>query len=328
MALKFYNSGQEGIADDIRRALLAAGEQMGGRDFGITSGYRSPEHNKRVGGAKSSYHTRGEAVDIDMKGMSEAQRAQLVQLLAQQGVGGFITYSNSPDMLHIDMRKTGTGKPHFMHDRSAQFLNRAPGWFQQLATGKIETPSAAPAAPTSTGLGELLAGKTPGEYLMDKQKASALPVQPVESQVVTPTARPAMMNASPVAKQAFDFTPPPAADKMSPATAAAMFAVDPSPGATPFAPTGGGENMMLAGLLSGLTDGLTQKIENTTMEAPEQKPVDVSTMMPEFRQVTPSIEAPQLAAPADTAGSLAEVFQKLQSQPRPTGSMFRPSRLA
>jgi len=75
MALKFYNSGQEGIADDIRRALLAAGEQMGGRDFGITFGYRSPEHNKRVGGAKSSYHTRGEAVDIDMKGMSEAQRA-------------------------------------------------------------------------------------------------------------------------------------------------------------------------------------------------------------------------------------------------------------
>jgi len=85
--------------------------------------------------------------------------------------------------------------------------------FSNLQLGKSRHHRQHRAAPTSTGLGELLADKSPSEYLMDKQQASALPVQPVESQVVTPIARPAMMNASPVAKQAFDFTPPPAADK-------------------------------------------------------------------------------------------------------------------
>lgn len=35
-----------------------------GRPFNITSGYRSPEHNARIGGAKQSNHMRCAAVDI------------------------------------------------------------------------------------------------------------------------------------------------------------------------------------------------------------------------------------------------------------------------
>ncbi len=35
----------------------------------ISSGYRSPEYNKVIGGAHGSQHTKGEAVDIDMDGM-------------------------------------------------------------------------------------------------------------------------------------------------------------------------------------------------------------------------------------------------------------------
>jgi uncharacterized protein YcbK (DUF882 family) len=38
------------------------------RPVRITSGYRSPEHNRRVGGAPQSYHLRGMAADIVVAG--------------------------------------------------------------------------------------------------------------------------------------------------------------------------------------------------------------------------------------------------------------------
>ena len=36
--------------------------------FIVTSGYRTPEHNKRVGGIENSAHTKGLACDIAMIG--------------------------------------------------------------------------------------------------------------------------------------------------------------------------------------------------------------------------------------------------------------------
>jgi uncharacterized protein YcbK (DUF882 family) len=36
----------------------------------ITSGNRCPEHNENIGGSKSSYHIRGRAADIQIKGVS------------------------------------------------------------------------------------------------------------------------------------------------------------------------------------------------------------------------------------------------------------------
>lgn len=38
--------------------------EMWGKPIGVNSGYRSPELNKAVGGAKNSQHLRGEAADI------------------------------------------------------------------------------------------------------------------------------------------------------------------------------------------------------------------------------------------------------------------------
>jgi len=146
-------------------------------------------------------------------------------------------------------------------------------------------------------------------------------VRNVETVARAPNASAAALNPTPVSAQPRAFTPPTAADQLSPDAAAAMFAPQATPGAIPFAPSSSfGEQSVLAGMLSGLGEQITQGIQQASNQPPEQKRVDAAAIMPEMRQVAPTIQAP--------AGGLAEVFQKLQSQPVPAGSMFRPSRLA
>ena len=41
---------------------------MTGKQYVITSGYRSPKYNASVGGAKSSVHMTGKAIDISVRG--------------------------------------------------------------------------------------------------------------------------------------------------------------------------------------------------------------------------------------------------------------------
>ena len=66
----------------------------------ITSGYRTPEHNKKVGGAKKSTHMVGIAADIVVKGVSPGKVAQYAELLMPEygGIGEYRTF------VHIDVR--------------------------------------------------------------------------------------------------------------------------------------------------------------------------------------------------------------------------------
>ena len=51
-------------------------KQIGAKWGQVTSTYRSPEHNRRVGGVANSYHLRGRAIDIARRpGVSHAQIA-------------------------------------------------------------------------------------------------------------------------------------------------------------------------------------------------------------------------------------------------------------
>lgn len=186
--VNFYKPHQASVADTMLEMLRRTGQGLG-RDLNITSGYRSPAYNKKVRGARGSFHTKGLAVDIDMRGMNEAQRAQLAELLVQNGAGGLITYSNSPDMMHVDMRPQRDGRAHFMHDKTARNMHNAPSWFRALSEGKpARVASAAAATPEaniptpernprqSGGLAALLSGRTPDEYMAARtQAASASP---------------------------------------------------------------------------------------------------------------------------------------------------------
>ena len=70
----------------------------------ITSGYRSPEHNAKVGGVKSSRHITGEAADFKIAGMTPKEVAAVIEKLISAGKmeeGGLGTYST---WVHYDHR--------------------------------------------------------------------------------------------------------------------------------------------------------------------------------------------------------------------------------
>lgn len=80
--------------------LLAAVRHRFGRDVVITSGYRSPEHNRRVGGVSASRHLSCEAADIQVAGVSKWQLAEFLRSLP--GRGGVGTYCHTKSV-HIDI---------------------------------------------------------------------------------------------------------------------------------------------------------------------------------------------------------------------------------
>lgn len=78
-----------------------------GKPVQVISGYRCAAHNRKVGGAVNSRHTWGDAVDIQVQGMSGAELRDLVeQLIARKQLpdGGVGTYSKKVLTLHYDLR--------------------------------------------------------------------------------------------------------------------------------------------------------------------------------------------------------------------------------
>jgi hypothetical protein len=105
--------------------------QILGRRLYISSGYRDPETNRRVGGARNSYHLRGEALDIGMAGTTWEQRLQFVRAAYAAGFRGIGLYFPSRDggeFIHVDIgpqRHWGpTGYPASQYDAAKPTLRQ------------------------------------------------------------------------------------------------------------------------------------------------------------------------------------------------------------
>jgi uncharacterized protein YcbK (DUF882 family) len=74
----------------------------------ITSGYRDPSFNKKIGGATQSRHLTGQAADLKIEGYTPKQVAAIIEKLIAAGKmkqGGLGIYST---WIHYDTRGTAS----------------------------------------------------------------------------------------------------------------------------------------------------------------------------------------------------------------------------
>tara|TARA_B110000285_G_scaffold135820_1_gene152205 strand:+ start:181 stop:552 length:372 start_codon:yes stop_codon:yes gene_type:complete len=79
-----------------------------GRAITVNSGYRSPEHNAKIGGVKNSQHLLGKAADITIEGLKPAEVNRIINELIDMGLmlqGGLGLYEKK-GFVHYDIRKT------------------------------------------------------------------------------------------------------------------------------------------------------------------------------------------------------------------------------
>lgn len=123
----------------------------------LTSGYRSPEQNVAVGGAKGSQHLSGSAMDLSLSAYPPEVQAQIAEDLRKAGATGFGFYPKS-NSIHADI-----GPPRYWGaDYTRNSINQGPAWFQQFAGIQ------GPAAPTSAAPTQMASA----------QPSAAAPAQP------------------------------------------------------------------------------------------------------------------------------------------------------
>lgn len=101
--LRSKGDGKLAIDEDAMDKLQALRVKLG-RPLYVRSAYRSPYHNKKVGGAKFSMHLKAKAFDINMVNHSTDEFLAAAKSVGFTGFG-FYPKSTSP-FIHVD-----TGRP-------------------------------------------------------------------------------------------------------------------------------------------------------------------------------------------------------------------------
>lgn len=97
--------GVDMVLDPLRRLY--------GKPIVITSGYRCPELNKRVGGVTNSWHTQGNAADIHVSSLAEASKIfSNLQKIPSVDTALF-EHSQNGQWLHVQWNMNKTPRHHF-----------------------------------------------------------------------------------------------------------------------------------------------------------------------------------------------------------------------
>lgn len=100
------------VLDPLRRLY--------GKPIVITSGYRCPELNQKVGGVANSWHTQGNAADIHVTSRTEATRIfSILQKIPSVDTALF-EHSTSGQWLHVQWNMHKTPRHHFNFNFMAQ----------------------------------------------------------------------------------------------------------------------------------------------------------------------------------------------------------------
>ena len=91
------------LRDKLRRPII------------VTSGYRCPELNKKVGGAKNSQHTLGQAVDITVAGMSPRTLAEFITRSGLTFDQMIVEEANGTSWLHLSYTRKFNRKERLLY---------------------------------------------------------------------------------------------------------------------------------------------------------------------------------------------------------------------
>ena len=97
-----------------------------GKSVNVSSGYRCATHNKNVGGATASRHTKGQAADIYISGVAPAEIAKYAESIGILGIGLYETNADG-HFVHIDTRTTKS----FWYGQSEQTRSTFGGKIQE-----------------------------------------------------------------------------------------------------------------------------------------------------------------------------------------------------
>ena len=111
-----------------------------GKSITVTSGYRCATHNKNVGGATGSRHSKGDAADIVVSGVTPAEVAKYAESIGIKGIGLYETNADG-HFTHIDTR-----------DVKSFWYGQAQAKRTTFGGGSTTTETTTPVTPTSNNL--------------------------------------------------------------------------------------------------------------------------------------------------------------------------------
>ena len=106
--LRFLSHTDPRISPQLGQILEDLAESYGST-LTITSAYRSPAYNKKVGGAKKSVHQQGLACDVLMNNTTKEQRLDFIRKAGAAGIKGLGLYfssSSGANFIHCDLGNT------------------------------------------------------------------------------------------------------------------------------------------------------------------------------------------------------------------------------